>query len=838
MQTLSKVELAFLAVIGYPELTSKALKLCADKVILFDRNSYPHVSMMWSAYLNTLKRYKKKFGLKVSPDLIAGDLSEAVSNDEDMPEEIVSSCDTILNRLVSGKLPTREEGLELIQSLVVLDTNRKISAQVLKNADLEAIQKTLDSSRRVMTTLDNSEDLNKGRILFNPFSDIQQLAKHVVRIPTGINFLDIASSGGGRSQELWLLLGPSSGGKCFCIDTPVLMYDGSIKMVQDVNVGDQLMGPDSTPRTVLSLARGTERLYKIVPAKGAPYTVTGDHYLCLTPLGKNIVLFQGRKYKKGDILDITVHDYMAMSQTFKNRTRMIRTGVVFPARQDPELDPYFVGLYLGDGSNHNPWISNGDHEVEAWITAYVKTIGYKTKIRGHGKQNCVDIMLSMDTNKEPPFNVISRNIYVDGRKEKRILPAYKLGSRKTRLSVLAGLLDTDGYMHHSHLEIATKYDGLAEDILFVARSLGFAAYDNYGEKACTNNGAKGMYHRITISGDLTEVPFKVPRRVPNKPSRDCNALAVKFQVTSADVADYYGFTTDGDHRFLLGDFTVTHNSMFSVQYSAAQALMGNNTLWVTYEQSMEGDLAERLIANVTDCSLDEIRDIGFDNLSQDIQTKFWAAVNGSEERLKVLDMTRMEFDKDDPADDSGIYSVWKRIKELKAEGWSPKTVLIDWFGAMMSMVGTITGQDLSKAYRFLAQHQIDIARKMVKDEDLMCIFTHQTDMQTQHAKPTYAPDKTNSKDMKDLCNYMDIVLTLGNRDKNDIQYFNAAKARKGSAVLQTVQMIGEKARFKKVEGWLPNRDGNFYNPSEAYTSDDDEDDALNETARSYSREIL
>lgn len=109
-------------------------------------------------------------------------------------------------------------------------------------------------------------------------------------------------------------------------------------------------------------------------------------------------------------------------------------------------------------------------------------------------------MLSMDTNKEPPFNVISRNIYVDGRKEKRILPAYKLGSRKTRLSVLAGLLDTDGYMHHSHLEIATKYDGLAEDILFVARSLGFAAYDNYGEKACTNNGAKGMYHRITIPG--------------------------------------------------------------------------------------------------------------------------------------------------------------------------------------------------------------------------------------------------------------------------------------------------------------------------------------------------
>lgn len=491
MQTLSKVELAFLSVIGYPELTSKALKLCADKVILFDKNTHPHVSMMWSVYLNTLKKYKKKFGLKVSHDLIAGDLDEAIKNDEDMPEEVLSSCETILNRLVTGQLPSRDDGIALIQSLVNLDANRKISAQVLKNADLETIQKTLDSSKRVMTILDNTEDLNKGRILFNPFNEIQNLAKHVVRIPTGINFLDIASSGGGRSQELWLLLGPSGGGK----------------------------------------------------------------------------------------------------------------------------------------------------------------------------------------------------------------------------------------------------------------------------------------------------------------------------------------------------------STFSVQYSASQALMGNNTLWVTYEQSMEGDLAERLIANVTDCSLDDIRDIGFDNLNQDIRNKFWAAVNGSEEHLKVLDMTRMEFDQEDPADDSGIYSVWKRIKELKAEGWSPKTVLIDWFGAMMSMIGTVTGQDLSKAYRFLAQHQIDIARKMVKDEDIMCIFTHQTDMQTQHARPTYPPDKTNSKDMKDLCNYMDIVLTLGNRDKNDIQYFNAAKARKGASVLQTVQLLGEKARFKKADGWLPNRDGNFYRPSDEYTSDE-EDDIQDETARSYTREIM
>ena len=38
----------------------------------------------------------------------------------------------------------------------------------------------------------------------------------------------------------------------------VVMYDGTLKAVEDVKIGDRLMGPDSRPRTVLSLARGRQ----------------------------------------------------------------------------------------------------------------------------------------------------------------------------------------------------------------------------------------------------------------------------------------------------------------------------------------------------------------------------------------------------------------------------------------------------------------------------------------------------------------------------------------------------------------------------------------------------
>ena len=57
-------------------------------------------------------------------------------------------------------------------------------------------------------------------------------------------------------------------GKCLVKGTLVRMFDGSTKPVENVCVGDLLMGDDSTPRRVLSLATGEEMCYDIIPVKG------------------------------------------------------------------------------------------------------------------------------------------------------------------------------------------------------------------------------------------------------------------------------------------------------------------------------------------------------------------------------------------------------------------------------------------------------------------------------------------------------------------------------------------------------------------------------------------
>lgn len=69
------------------------------------------------------------------------------------------------------------------------------------------------------------------------------------------------------------------GGGCHAIDTPIRMFDGSIKMVQNVAVGDKLMGDDNTPRVVQELFRGEDEMFRICPIKGESFEVNQHHVL-------------------------------------------------------------------------------------------------------------------------------------------------------------------------------------------------------------------------------------------------------------------------------------------------------------------------------------------------------------------------------------------------------------------------------------------------------------------------------------------------------------------------------------------------------------------------------
>jgi len=162
----------------------------------------------------------------------------------------------------------------------------------------------------------------------------------------------------------------------------ILMYDGKIKKVEDIVIGDKIMGPDSKPRTVLNLHRGSDHMFKIIPTKGQPFTVNGGHILSLTTTN------EGKKYKcntvTGTIENISVYDYIKKSKSWKHLRKLYRCGVDF---QEPEkeknlfgeekmLPPRFVGMLLGDGHfGFNLGLTTMDNVLSEYFKSVVNDFG-------------------------------------------------------------------------------------------------------------------------------------------------------------------------------------------------------------------------------------------------------------------------------------------------------------------------------------------------------------------------------------------------------------------------------------------------------------------------------
>ena len=290
-------------------------------------------------------------------------------------------------------------------------------------------------------------------------------------------------------------------GKCHAKGTPIMLSDGTIELVENIKEGDFLMGDDSKPRRVLSIARGKDKMYDIIPVKGDKYTVNQEHILCL----KNCEFPE----TSDNVLEISVKDYLELPDDKKKLLKGYKVPVDFPEKELP-YDPYYIGQWLTDEEN---------------------------------KDHFLNILkeLNLLNNKHIPM-------------------LYKCNSRENRLKLLAGLIDIAGHLDKSSTKFELnleKNEVLMDDVIYLARSLGFASYKediNIGNTFC-----------IHISGTgLEQIPTQIQtkRAIPRKQIKDSLVTSIRVEYVNQD--DYYGFTLDGNCRYLMGDFSVTHNTCSAI----------------------------------------------------------------------------------------------------------------------------------------------------------------------------------------------------------------------------------------------------------------------------------
>lgn len=338
-------------------------------------------------------------------------------------------------------------------------------------------------------------------------------------------------------------------GKCFAKGTRFVMFDGSIKNVEDIIIGDILMGPDSKLRTVLATKQGRDEMFKITPGNGESHIVNSKHPI------RTI-------YRKayGNIVReelVTAPDYIKMIQEhprWRECYALEKTGVEFE-HKDVLIDPYIFGLWIGDGASDDSYITNEDPEVIETIYKYAEDHNLRITIKDNKNSKAKDYRftrLETETN-----NWFRQELSRLGVLNNKFIPKdYIVTDRKSRLEFLAGIIDTDGSFdsRKGNFEIAQKNPYITAGIVYIARSCGL-------KTTVTERVIKGTtYYRIMILSNAWEIPTKITRKQCKEyTALQKNPLECRFDVESIGIDDYYGFEVDGDQLCLLEDFTIVHN---------------------------------------------------------------------------------------------------------------------------------------------------------------------------------------------------------------------------------------------------------------------------------------
>lgn len=354
----------------------------------------------------------------------------------------------------------------------------------------------------------------------------------------------------------------------------ILMADGTSKPVELINGGDRVMGGDGTPRTVLTPRWGEDAMYELDIRNRGKLTVNGEHKLIL--FNPN---WSGNHEKV-----MTVNEYLKLSPYNQSRSRIcLCTGIEsFERTTEQIVDPYLMGIFIGDGATNSrqggcPNITTADPEVVDAIYAYAEKIGCVIRVDHKPGNAATTYVFTRDPDNYEGCNrkVINnfteqlRSIDLDkvGSGEKFIPDDYKYADISVRRELFAGLMDSDGYLSRNKMyDFVTKSKQLAEDVTFVGRSLGLQVHVKKCKKGIKSIGFVGDYYRLGISGNLDEIPVRIPRKkyVPAKRGAHSSHRAT-FTITKiADRQKYYGFTCDGDHTYLTQSMVRTCNSGKSV----------------------------------------------------------------------------------------------------------------------------------------------------------------------------------------------------------------------------------------------------------------------------------
>lgn len=340
--------------------------------------------------------------------------------------------------------------------------------------------------------------------------------------------------------------------KMLDIYTKVPMADGSYKLLRDIEDGDMIVGKDGMPTKVLKAHKihFPERAYEIKFKSGETIVAGGEHLWTIKT--------QSPKWKTIDTDSLYEFTQQHKTTVFVPRVQRAYTG----QEMDLPLDPYILGVWLGDGHTYAPRVTTPDAYIVERLKEFAKEHGGEVK-KDKTQNAGLATTYYVDGLYKPLRDLgLLRKSSDDDKEGKHIPEIYFRASYSQRLELLRGLMDTDGCHHSFNLTIFTQKEGqLLEDVIRLIASLG-----GFPKKCKTNPGkmAKEGIKYFNVNFQLPDNPFHLPKKA-NKwkaPQRCEDKQAITSIKLLPDVRLMRCLTVDAeDGLFCVGErFTVTHNT--------------------------------------------------------------------------------------------------------------------------------------------------------------------------------------------------------------------------------------------------------------------------------------